>query len=526
MELLMKNIHMCRQARQAEAEVTLDEDFNVPDAKPDVEMIIQSKERVVLEDTRTESGRIYIHGFMEVSILYLDDTRERQLHRLDTKMPFDETIHMEGLTPGENVRIRYETEDLNTALINSRKLAIRGLLSFRASVDEIYDISAAVETQTRISICEKRKKLELMQLEVQKKDILRLKEEFPVPANKPNIRELLWENIQLQGCRIRLEEGKLAVEGKLFLFVLYRGEEEGSQCQWMEQTLPIKGELDCAGCKKEMVPDIEVSLSQAELFPKEDTDGETRMFHLEGILELEIRLYGNEEAEILEDVFSPEKDLEVTAGEETYESLVMHNESKCRAEGKIRIQAAKPRILQICHSHGSIKIDQTKIVPGGIKIEGAIPAVILYISPEDTMPFAVLEGTIPFSHVAEVPGITRDCRFTLNAGLDQLQAAMADSEEIELKASVSLEIFAVLPHTQRCIQEIREREYDPAVLEAVPGITGYMVQEGDTLWGIAKQYYMTPQQIMEMNSLETQELHPGVCLILMKNMVSLNENWG
>ena len=158
MELLMKNIHMCRQARQAEAEVTLDEDFNVPDAKPDVEMIIQSKERVVLEDTRTESGRIYIHGFMEVSILYLDDTRERQLHRLDTKMPFDETIHMEGLTPGENVRIRYETEDLNTALINSRKLAIRGLLSFRASVDEIYDISAAVETQTRISICEKRKK--------------------------------------------------------------------------------------------------------------------------------------------------------------------------------------------------------------------------------------------------------------------------------------------------------------------------------------------------------------------------------
>ena len=57
-----------------------------------------------------------------------------------------------------------------------------------------------------------------MQLEVQKKDILRLKEEFPVPANKPNIRELLWENIQLQGCRIRLEEGKLAVEESFFLF--------------------------------------------------------------------------------------------------------------------------------------------------------------------------------------------------------------------------------------------------------------------------------------------------------------------
>ena len=49
MELLMKNIHMCRQARRAETQVTLDEDLNVPDVKPDVELIIQSQEHVTLE---------------------------------------------------------------------------------------------------------------------------------------------------------------------------------------------------------------------------------------------------------------------------------------------------------------------------------------------------------------------------------------------------------------------------------------------------------------------------------------------
>ena len=38
MELLMKNIHMCRRAKQVEKQVVLEEDLNVPDAKPDVEM--------------------------------------------------------------------------------------------------------------------------------------------------------------------------------------------------------------------------------------------------------------------------------------------------------------------------------------------------------------------------------------------------------------------------------------------------------------------------------------------------------
>ena len=52
MELLMKNIHMCRRAKQVEKQVVLEEDLNVPDAKPDVEMIIQSREHVVVEHTR------------------------------------------------------------------------------------------------------------------------------------------------------------------------------------------------------------------------------------------------------------------------------------------------------------------------------------------------------------------------------------------------------------------------------------------------------------------------------------------
>ena len=296
MELLMKNIHMCRQAKQAGTQITLDEDFNVPDVRPDVQMIIQSREQVTLEHTRAESGKLFVDGFMEVGILYLDDTKERQIHRLDTKLSFDETIAMEGLEPGDNVRIRYETEDLNVTLINSRKLAIRGLLSFSASVDEIYDMSAAVETQSKILLCERKKKLEMMQLEVQKKDILRLKEEVQIPANKPNIQEILWDSVQLRGCQVQLRDGYFLAKGNVFLFVLYRTEDESQTVQWQEQLVPFEGKIECIGCKEDLVPDMEISLVQPELTVKEDTDGEMRLFHLEGIVEFEIRLYGTEEA--------------------------------------------------------------------------------------------------------------------------------------------------------------------------------------------------------------------------------------
>ncbi len=518
MDLLMKNIHMCRQVRNVRTQITLDEDFNVPDVRPDVEMIIQSKERVVLENVRTENGKVFVDGVMEAGILYMDNTKERQIHRLDVKLPFEEVFPVEGLENGGNIRVRHETEDLNVLMINSRKLAIRSILSFIITEDEIYDLSAAAETQTQVRTCEKKKKLELMQLQVQNKDILRLKEEVPLAPNKPNIREILWENIQLRGCRTKLLGGEIEVQGRLFLFILYRAEDENESVQWMEYSIPFEGKLPCSGCSQDLVPDVETVLTQAELTAKEDTDGELRLLHIEGVLELEIRLYGNEDVEILEDVFSPDMELELTVSDGIYENMVMRNEAKCKAGGKIRIQPSRPRILQICSCTGSIRTDQTRITDGGILVEGAVPVSILYITSDDAMPFAILEGVIPFSHLVEIQDLDQNCRFTLNTGLDQLSATMSDSEEIEVRMVVSLNVFVVRPVKQTCILKIEEKEYDIKKLEKIPGITGYIVQDGDSLWNIAKEYCMPPEQILEMNGLESPKLKTGDCIVLMKSV--------
>ena len=154
-----------------------------------------------------------------------------------------------------------------------------------------------------------------------------------------------------------------------------------------------------------------------------------------------------------------------------------------------------------------------------IRIEGAVVVSIMYISSYDTMPFAVLDGTIPFTHLAEVPQIDNRCRYSLTADMEQLLATMADSEEIEVKVTIGLHLFVARTHKQQCIHEISEKEYEPERLEAIPGITAYIVQGQESLWDIAKQYYMTPQQIAEMNGLESEEIKKGDCLILMKTMV-------
>ena len=45
-----------------------------------------------------------------------------------------------------------------------------------------------------------------------------------------------------------------------------------------------------------------------------------------------------------------------------------------------------------------------------------------------------------------------------------------------------------------------------------------LIHSGDTLWDIAKKFYTTIENIMELNGLESEEVKPGDGLLLMKKV--------
>ena len=125
---------------------------------------------------------------------------------------------------------------------------------------------------------------------------------------------------------------------------------------------------------------------------------------------------------------------------------------------------------------------------------------------------------VDLTHLIEVENAGGNCRFSLHAGLEQLSAAMIDSEEIEVKAGVSLNAFVAREEKGFFLTDVQEKELDLARIQEMPGIVGYLVQEGDTLWDIARSCLTTPEKIREWNHLETEEAMPGTRLIILKNI--------
>jgi len=88
---------------------------------------------------------------------------------------------------------------------------------------------------------------------------MRIKKDVTLASYKPNIHDILWDDIEVRGLDIRAENDQVVVKGELFAFALYSGDDDSNPLEWVEQAVPFSGELQCSGCMDDMLVKIEIN---------------------------------------------------------------------------------------------------------------------------------------------------------------------------------------------------------------------------------------------------------------------------
>ena len=161
---------MLRIKNKAAAQATFDEDYNVPDVKPDIGRLVQSKADVSMEEVRLSEGRALLKGTLNADLLYVGE-KEGRIYSLSAKLPLDEMINLEGIEGGDKLCLKWEIEDLSVHMIHSRKLNLKAIVTFYAEVDELEKMEVPVSLDDpEVSV--KKKPIQLMSLCIHKTDLM------------------------------------------------------------------------------------------------------------------------------------------------------------------------------------------------------------------------------------------------------------------------------------------------------------------------------------------------------------------
>ena len=247
---------------------------------------------------------------------------------------------------------------------------------------------------------------------------------------------------------------------------------------WIEQTIPYEGRVECYGAEESMYHHLNVNLEDINVDVRMDEDGEMRTLGIEGTLELKMAVYQEETVDFLEDVYSLEQHCKIETKEAFYEELLMQNHSKCKVTEQLSLPELKDDILQICHSSGRVQIDHIEVTEEGIQIDGVLHIGFLFVKPNDEVPFDTWQGMVPFSYLVESNESEKEMLYDITSALEQLSVSLMGGDSVEVKAVLAFHSFLRKSVKADVITDLKMEDIPVEELEKRPGIVGYIVSKG------------------------------------------------
>lgn len=503
----------------ASMQITLDNDFNVPDSKPDMEKLIVENGDVHVQNVKVMRDKLMVKGVLTWHILYLKDQQSCTLDHLEGEMPFEEIMNMDGLTEDARVRVDWDMEDLRTTMVHSRKVSVRSIISFKVCASQTEEIPAVTSVDSDdIHICARKQGRDVSRVAVRKKDTVRIREEMSLPGNKANMLEILWGEVQIHHLDIKLQDEKILLRGDGSVFVLYSGEKEENPFESIESDIPWHAEVACSGLREDMIANIHLHKISQSLEMKSDRDGEMRTIAIEIVLDLDFEAYEERTLQIISDVYSLEQKLTPVYKDVELEHIVIRNQSECKLYEKVQMPGEQANVLQICHPWAEVRLDRLEMADNGLQAEGVVDVRILYVNVDDHLPLDIVNRMVPFTCRIETGPLRPGVRYEVQPYIDQLSAVMTDSDAAEVRMTIRLDTLVYDRQKVRVMTEVQETEADDAYMESLPNMIGYVVQKEDDLFLLGKKFCTTQEAIMAVNGLEKPEIAAGDRLLIMKHM--------
>lgn len=483
----------------------VESDIIVPDTNPDVLKILQATADVVVNQKNIQQDKVYVQGILRINILYVPDGDViGNVKAITTVQDFSHLIDVKDAKPDMDLSIEAECEAPEYKLINSRKLSIHskiGLgvkITIPSEIDVATDIDGDEDIQTKgshIRLCHSCSEAE--------RDII-IRDQLEAPAGKPDLCEILKFSAKPFSTELRIIDNKAVVKGEVKLCVLYGGNDENSSVQFMEHVLPFTEILEIDGLAEGMDGEVDYGVKDLYCEIRQDSDGDKRILGVEITLCACIKASETLELDAIGDAYGLKKDIIINRSSYNLEQFIDNTFAQCPLKERITIPDYLPELQQICDCTATPSIENVSVNDGRVIIDGFVSCNILYISSGIDSPVAGFTHNIPFSHTFDMPSIESNSVCDAKSDIEHLSYNMNSSRDLELRIIVSIGLKASQPDRTELIDSI---EWDENTTpHSLPSIVIYFIQDGDTLWDIARRYKTTPDRIIANNGGSEKDL--------------------
>ncbi|MBQ7916307.1 MAG: DUF3794 domain-containing protein [Firmicutes bacterium] len=498
--------------------IAVKEDILLGDGKPDMARVFQAELSPCIENSVLENGRLMVSGKIWVDILYLAEGTPWTVHSMRSQIPLEAVFETECPqdTTVPACTFSYNVEDLRMILRSTRKLNLSAMVELTAEImwNQKVPVVSGVTGDDDLQVLETVRNVSRKVAECREKLIV--KEEIKIPERMGNISELLWWDAFLCSKEVQLLTDQAMVRGELEVSILYTTEENDAGVQHLKERIPFSGMLDGVGISPGMQYELVLQPEKPFVRVGADQDGELRLFVTETLCDCMVRVYEEREEKWIRDLYMPSHRTQREAQTVNISGPLRMECVGFRTDGELEIPENLPDPIRVFYVTAIPHVDDVMLEKGILQVEGVLHMGVYFQASEESGGVCAFSGQMPFQHSMNL-GMDEDTQLRARVLVQEASANWQGAGRMRANVQCQLEIVAGKVQEAEVLQDVSLAAMEAEELAKIPSMALYIVQPGDSLWSIAKEFNTTADRIMELNEIKEGEALPvGKCFVMVK----------
>ena len=281
-----------------------------------------------------------------------------------------------------------------------------------------------------------KEKLCINKLIATKRELLQVEGDMIVPDSKPDILNTICTSGTVCLYKKEILDDKVRLDGTINTYIMYLADDEKDKVRGLNTSIDFSETINVSGCKEGMSEMTETKLKSIEC---KIVNG--RKIALKANLEVEIKIYSNDEVEIIEDIPNID-DIKILKEDFNVNSLVGMGETRVYAKDTLSIKpednAAEILKSNVCISDKDIKVSYNKILA---KAEAQIK--IMYLTEDNRI--GMINTKIPIVGFIDMPNVTdeniTDVNYEIQNIVMKLNSAEEHSVYVEIEVGIKASVY-------------------------------------------------------------------------------------
>ncbi len=519
-ELIKKAITLDEMTRKESVQVVKERDLIVPDGKPDMQKVVEIDGKIKMDPIDVTTDRVMYRGNVELCILYRSAENPACLYSMKGSIPVEDFVILEGVDKDQRVDFDYDIEHISYNILNERKLNVKVIIKVDAEATGCKDVTIITKIDTPDLVETKKESIEIVSLDTEKEDKVIINEELSIPQNKPCIGEVLKNSVVIKDEQIKRMENEIKYSGMIELVTMYKVADEDDKIEMVSNRMMFEGSIEDVQRDEEVYWDCSLSVEPMSIEVAPDYDGEDRFIDCECMVTASYKTYNKDSYDTVSDIYFPGKKIDTKEMNIEYMNL----------EDKVSLSMPKKEAMSISdYEDYSIEVFDVKVKPiveekvitdGRVMIKGLLEmTAVCLVMGEDSYDIQNIVNMVPFSQEIDIKkGISKPY---VSPSVKAKNANVYAQTKKELVVEYMLDCIVDIYSNQnlQILEDVEAIDMTKEELDSYPSMTVYQVGKGDTLWGLAKKFNTTVNDILDINDMETADmLKEGQKIIILKKI--------